>query len=345
MKQEKHTRRGPRVVAVGCGPWGRNIVRNLAELGALAGLVNRRNAGPVAHSHGVPVVTFEEAIADPGIQAMVIATPPVHHPTLATQALRAGKHVYVEKAAALASEDVRELCSLAAAVDRRLMVGHILQYHPAFLKTREMVRSGRLGRLLSIQASRMNLGRIRRREEDVVWSLAPHDVSMLHALADGEPRVVSAVAGYHLRPDVADTLHGHLEFPGGVAADLALSWYHPVKVQRLIVIGTDGMIVFDDAEPWDRKLVLYHHTSEWRAGQPEAVRGAPEPIDVQPAEPLREELQHFLDCVETGTTPRTDGFEALKVVQTIEHLRGAMVACGRFRSGALHPNGEQNVPS
>ena len=339
MEQEKHTRR-PRVVAVGCGPWGRNIIRNLADLGALAALVNRRNADAVAHTYRVPVVSFEEAITDPGIQAIVIAAPPLHHPWLATQALKSGKHVYVEKAIALASEQIRELCSLAAAVDRRLMVGHILQYHPAFLKVLELVRSGRLGRLLFIQASRMNLGRIRRKEEDVVWSLAPHDVSMLHALTEGEPRVVSAVAGYHLRADVADTVHAHLEFEGGIAAHLALSWYHPVKEQRLIVVGTEGMIVFDDAVPWERKLVLYRHTLEWHAGQPKAVQGAPEPIDVEPAEPLKEELQHFLGCIETGTTPRTDGFEALKVVQTIEHLRGAMVACGNLRGGLPGGSGE-----
>ena len=329
MDPKEHTRREPRVVAVGCGPWGRNLIRNLAELGALAGLVNRRNADAVARSYGVPVVSVEEALADPGIQALVIATPPLHHPVLAAQALRAGKHVYVEKAIALASEEVRALCALAAEVDRRLMVGHILQYHPAFLKVRELVRSGQLGRLLSLQASRMNLGRIRGNDEDVVWSLAPHDVSMLRALAEGEPRVVSAAAGYHLRADVADTLHAHLEFPGGVAAHLALSWYHPVKEQRLIVVGTDGMVVFDDVEPWERKLVLHRHTVDWRAGQPEAVRGVAEPIALEPAEPLKAELQHFLDCIESGTTPRTDGSEALKVVQTIEHVRAAMAACGR----------------
>ena len=320
--------RSPRIVAVGCGPWGLNIIRNLAELGALAALVQRRNADDVARTFGVPLVSFEQALTDPGVHGLAIATPPAHHARLAGEALAAGKHVYVEKAVALTSQDVSQLCTLAESADRRLMAGHVLQYHPAFRKLVEIVRAGDLGRLLSIRSTRMNLGRIRRDEEDVAWSLGPHDVSMLHALVEGEPRVVSAVAEYHLRPGVADTVHAHLEFPDAIAAHLAFSWYHPVKEQRLVVVGTGAMAVFDDAEPWERKLVLYRHGVEWRGGQPEAVRAAPEPIALEPAEPLRQELRHFLDCIETGATPRTDGREALRVVRTIEQIRGAMVPCG-----------------
>lgn len=330
MANEPVGGRSPRVVVVGCGPWGRNLIRNLAELGALAALVNRRNAEAVARSHSVPLVTFEEAIADPGVDGIVIATPPVHHPKLAAQALEAGKHVYVEKTFALTSGDARDICALAERVDRRLMVGHILQYHPAFLQARDIVRSGGLGGLLAVQTARMNLGRVRRDEEDVAWSLGPHDVSMLHALVDGEPRVVSAVAGYHLRSHVADTVHAHLEFPGGIAAHLSFSWYHPVKEQRLTVIGTEGMLVFDDTQPWERKLVLYRHRAEWREGRPETVAAAPEPIQLAPAEPLRQEIRHFLNCIETGATPRTNGAEALNVVRTIERIRGAMAPCGRL---------------
>jgi UDP-2-acetamido-3-amino-2,3-dideoxy-glucuronate N-acetyltransferase len=320
----------PRIVAVGCGPWGLNIIRNLAELGALAGLVRRRGAEEVARVRGVPLVSFEDALADPEIQGVAIATPPVHHPKLAARALAAGKHVYVEKTVAISSQDVRDLCALARQSDRRLMVGHVLQYHPAFLKVLEIVRSGELGRILSVQASRMNLGRVRREEEDVAWSLGPHDVSMLHALIEGEPRVVSAVAGYHLRPDVADIVHAHLEFPQGIAAHLTLSWYHPLKEQRLVVIGAEGMVVFDDAQHWEHKLVVYRHRAEWRDGLPEALRAPPEPVQVEPAEPLRQELRHFLSCIETGAAPRTDGVEALRVVRTIEQIRSAMVACGSY---------------
>jgi predicted dehydrogenase len=329
MPIEPVSSRSPRIVAVGCGPWGRNIIRNLAELGALAALVSRQRAAEVAGDHGVPVVGFEEALADPAVDGVAIATPPAHHPALASRALRAGKHVYVEKSFALSSEDAEDLCALAERSGRRLMVGHILQYHPAFLRLLEIVRSGELGRLLSVQAARMNLGRIRRDEEDVAWSLAPHDVSMLHALVAGEPRVVSAVAGYHLRPHVADTVHAHLAFPDGVAAHLAFSWYHPVKEQRLVVVGTDGMVVFDDAEPWPRKLALYPHRADWRDGQLVTVPSPPRWIEVAPAEPLRQELHHFLECIETGMTPRTNGAEALRVVRTIEQIRRAMLPSGQ----------------
>jgi predicted dehydrogenase len=214
-------------------------------------------------------------------------------------------------------EEARELCALAERLDRRLMVGHILQYHPAFMRLQELVREGRLGRLHSLSARRMNLGRIRR-EEDVMWDLAPHDISMVLALTGAEPDRVTAIGGCHLRSDIADTVSLHLGFAGGEQAGVTVSWLHPVKEHRLVVIGSEAMAVFDDGEPWERKLVLFPHRVEWRDGAPIPVRGEPVPVEVAPAEPLREECRHFLDCVRTGARPRTDGREGLRVMSVLD---------------------------
>ncbi len=307
------------VAVVGCGAWGRNLVRNFAELGALTGIVDHHedNAAELVARHGGAHLTFEAALANPAVTAMAIATPPAQHYALAKRALEAGKHVFVEKPLALDMEEARELCALAERLDRRLMVGHILQYHPAFMRLQELVREGRLGRLHSLSARRMNLGRIRR-EEDVMWDLAPHDISMVLALIGADPDRVTAIGGCHLRPDIADTASLYLGFAGGEQAGVTVSWLHPVKEHRLVVIGSEAMAVFDDGEPWERKLVLFPHRVEWRDGAPIPVRGEPVPVEVAPAEPLREECRHFLDCVRTGARPRTDGREGLRVMSVLD---------------------------
>lgn len=313
------------VAVVGCGAWGRNLVRNFAELGALRAVVDHHedNAAALVARHGGAHLSFEAALADPAVTAMAIATPPAQHHALARQALEAGKHVFVEKPLALTTDDARDLCALAERLDRRLMVGHILQYHPAFQRLQALVREGRLGRLQALSSRRMNLGRIRR-EEDVMWDLAPHDVSMVLALVGTEPERVTAIGGFHLRSGIADTASLHLSFAGGEQAGVTVSWLHPVKEQRLVVIGSEAMAVFDDGEPWERKLVLHPHRVEWRDGSPIPVHGEPVSVEVAPAEPLRQECLHFLDCVRTGARPRTDGREGLRVLSVLERAERFM---------------------
>lgn len=327
-----------RVAVVGCGNWGRNHVRNYAEIGALAAVVDRNAAvaQDLAARHGAHAMTFDEVLADPAIDAVAFAMPPsLHHP-LGKRALEAGKHVFLEKPMSLAASDAEELCAVAEGRDRRLMVGHILQYHPAFLALRGLVRDGRLGRILSVTSTRLNLGRIRR-EEDAFWDLAPHDISMILSLIGAEPEAVTAVGGYHLDPSIADAVTAHLGFPGGEQATILVSWLHPFKEQKLAVVGSEAMAVFDDTAAWDGKLLLYPHRLHWNGGvAPAVVRADPVAVPLDRKEPLREECLHFLDCVISGARPRTDGREGLRVLQVLERASAALgaQASGRPRTTA-----------
>lgn len=327
QENDKAGSAGIKVAVVGCGIWGRNHVRNYAELGALAALVDpdAGAAQALAVQHGVPAVTFEAALADPAIDAMVFAMPPSQNHAMGLRALEAGKHLFVEKPLALDLASAEDLCRAAERLGRVLMVGHILHYHAAFRALLAMVRSGRLGALRSIVASRLDLGRVRR-EEDVFWALAPHDISMVLALMGAEPATVEASAGYHLHPTIADVAGADLGFVAGGRAQIHVSWLHPFKEQRLTVVGTDAMAVFDDREPWERKLVLYAHRFDETTGVPVAIRAEPEPVAMEPGEPLREECRHFLHCVATGSTPLTDGWEALRVLRVLERASRAMAA-------------------
>ena len=324
------TDKTPRVAVVGCGRWGRNHVRNHAELGALAAVVDSRPdmAAELAAAHGVPAFSFEQALADGAIDALVFALPPSQNLPLGRRALEAGKHLFVEKPLALSVADGTELVALAERLDRRLMVGHILQYHPAFVALGGLVRDGRLGRVLSLTSTRLDLGRIRR-EEDAFWALAPHDISMVLALVGAEPVSVSASGGFHTHPTIADVVTAELRFPNGVRAEIRSSWLHPYKEQRLVVVGTDAMAVFDDREPAERKLVLHRYAiTERPHGDPDLVRSEPEIIPAEPGEPLREECRQFLHCITTADRPLTDGREALRVLSVLERADAGLILSG-----------------
>jgi predicted dehydrogenase/acetyltransferase-like isoleucine patch superfamily enzyme len=266
---------------------------------------------------------FEEALADEEIDAVAIAAPAALHYRLAKEALKAGKHVFVEKPLSLEPAEARELCELAERLDRRLMVGHLLQYHSAFLKLKELVREGRLGRLHYLYSNRLNLGKIRR-EEDILWSFAPHDLSMILSLVGSEPTGVAAVGGYYLHDAIADVTTTTLSFPGGERAHVFVSWLHPFKEQKLVIVGSDAMAVFDDGEPWERKLLLYPHKVAWKDNLPVPAKAEALPVEVAHDEPLKQELGHFLDCVLTGATPRTDGREGLRVLSVLQRASQAL---------------------
>lgn len=314
-----------RVAVVGCGYWGRNHVRNYAEIGALAAVVDRDDtvARPLADLHGVPVRSFDEVLGDPAIPAVVFAMPPSQHYSMGKRALEAGKHVFVEKPMSLDTGDARDLCETADRLDRRLMVGHILHYHPAFEKVVEMVRGGELGTLFYVTSNRLNLGKVRR-EEDAFWALAPHDVSMILALVGSEPTRVEAAGGAYLHPTIADMTSAQLVFPGGEQAHIAVSWLHPFKEQKLTVVGSRGMVVFDDGEPWERKVVHTGYRIEGPDQTPNAVREEALPVVLEPREPLRQECLHFLDCIRSGQRPRTDGWEGLRVLSVLTRVTEAL---------------------
>ena len=319
-----------KVALIGSGYWGKNFVRVLAEHGALACICDSDPdaVAPIAAKASVPLVASpSEVLADGRINAVVIATPAATHFPLVRQALAAGKHVLVEKPLALEIEDAHLLADLAQSRARVLMVGHLLQYHNGFLRLEEMVSAGELGRLSYIYSSRLNLGKLRR-EENVLWSFAPHDISMILALATEMPERVLALGHCYLHEKIADITITHLDFASGLRAHVFVSWLHPVKEQRLVVVGDRGMLVLDDSQPWAEKLVLYPHGIDWQGGVPVANRAAGQPIALTEAEPLRQEVGHFLDCIARGARPRTDGAEALRVLAVLSAAQRS-IATGR----------------
>ncbi len=307
-----------RVAVIGCGYWGRNLVRVFSELGALVAVCDAdlELARQFGTQYQVGALTFEQVLRAPEIDAVAIATPAITHSDFAEQVLVAGKHVFVEKPIALNVDAAEALNALAIKQGRVLMVGHLLQYHPVFIHLKELVVQGELGRLRHIYSHRLNLGKVRR-EENILWSFAPHDVSMILSLVGAEPDNISAVSSFFLHSQVADVTTTHMTFPGGENAHVFVSWLHPYKEQKLVVVGEEGMAVFDDTLEWEQKLLLYRHKILWKNGFPTPDRAEAEAVTVTPAEPLREELAHFLDCIAGKADCRTDGDEGIRVLKVL----------------------------
>jgi UDP-2-acetamido-3-amino-2,3-dideoxy-glucuronate N-acetyltransferase len=320
-----------RVCVAGCGYWGQNLLRNFNELGALSAVceqdAGRLKAAGERYPAARPYSSFREALADAALDAMVIASPAEMHFDMAMAALDAGKDVFVEKPMALEPEQGLAMSESAERRGRILMVGHLLQYHPAILKIRELLADGVLGRIEYIYSNRLSNGKIRK-EENALWSFAPHDISAILALTGALPVQVSCTGGAYLQPNIADVTVSHLLFDRGTRAHIFVSWLHPYKEQRLVVIGSKQMVVFEDSKKED-KLVLFNKAIEFKNGMFESGKPSGTPVPLDAAEPLSLECQHFLHCVETRTHPRTDGAEGTRVLKVLQ-------ACQR----SLQMNGE-----
>ncbi len=315
-----------KIAQIGCGHWGKNLTRNFAQLGALACVVegNAETAQAMSAEYDVPAKSFEDVLADPSIDAVALATPAETHATLATKALEAGKHAYVEKPIALSVEDAVALVKLAEQRDRRLMVGHLLQYHPIFMKLRSLVAQGKVGEVLYVYSNRLSLGKFRT-EENVLWSFAPHDLSMLLSVAGEEPSHVNAQGASYFTSGIADWCTASLTFPSGVRGHLNVSWMHPFKEQRFVVCGKKGALVFEDSKAeWSEKLAFYPHTVDVTTPAPLPTKGDVELIDVDHGEPLKAECQHFIDCIDNGTDPRTNGAEGLAVLRVLSSMEKSL---------------------
>ncbi len=306
------------VAVAGCGHWGKNLVRNFHRIGALAAVhdTDPAVADSMKSQYDVPAKSWISLLADKGVNAVAIASPAELHYRLAREALDAGMHVFVEKPLALEVAQAEELCQIAAARRSVLMVGHLLQYHPAFLKLKDIVRQGDLGRIQYVYSNRLNLGKIRR-EENILWSFAPHDISMILSLVGDEPEIVTAMGAAYLHKRIADVTTTHLSFPGGQQAHIHVSWLHPFKEQKLVVFGDRAMAVFDDGQSWPSKLQLYPHRINWINGKPAPAKADAVPVAIEEAEPLQQECQHFLDCIASGSPARTDGVEGLRVLRVL----------------------------
>lgn len=315
-----------KIAQVGCGYWGKNLVRNFAQIGVLGAVVDpyQPTADTMSAEFGVPALNFDEALADPSISGVAFATPAETHAEGAIAALRAGKHVYVEKPLAITMADCRRMIDEAASAGRILMVGHLLQYHPIFVALRDLVAGGEIGRLTYVYSNRLSLGKFRV-EEDVLWSFAPHDISMVLALANSPVTRVSAQGSAFVSPGIADIATCQLGFESGLSGHVFTSWSHPFKEQRLVAIGEAGMAVFEDSRPeWGEKLALYRHKIDRSGAVPVPQAAVAEYVAVAKGEPLRTECESFAEAIRSGKPPRTDGAEGLAVVEVLERATLAM---------------------
>ncbi len=316
------------VAVVGCGHWGRNLVRVLAGEGALRAVVDPSEEGRAQARELAPdaAVHAELApvLADDAIRGVLIAAPAELHHALARQALEAGKDVFVEKPLTVDAASARDLIQVAQQRDAILMVGHLLEYHPAYLKLHDMVAAGELGKLHYLISNRLNLGKIRT-EENALWSFAPHDIALMLRLVGSMPGQIVATGGSYIQPNIADITVTQLLFDSGVRAHILVSWLHPFKEQRLVAIGSDRMASYDDVE---KKLVLYDQRVDWEEGQPIPVRGEGTEVRFDAEEPLLRECRHFLSCIERRAVPRTDGLQGLRVLQVLEAAQRSLVQNG-----------------
>lgn len=315
------------VAVVGCGHWGRNLVRNFSALGTLAMVCEPSPSGRALASErapGVPLVSDIEQVLCPGIAAVAIATPAETHHDLARRALLAGKDVFVEKPLALSYEEGAELVDLAESRGLMLMVGHVLEYHPAVVELLRLVRGGDLGKPQYIYSNRLSLGKIRR-EENILWSFAPHDIAVILRLAGTLPSQVIACGGSYVQAQVADVTVTHLLFDSGVRAHVHVSWLHPFREQRLVVVGDRRMASFDDI---GKKLILYDKRVDFPEGQPMPHHGEGIEVSFDATEPLELECRAFLRAVEDRVPPLTDGPSGLRVLQVLQAAQRSLVLNG-----------------
>jgi len=316
---------------VGCGYWGKNLVRVFGQLRALGMICDADAARLARFQADYPEARasrdYQQALDDPQVQAIVLATPAETHATLGRQALEAGKDLFIEKPLALDYQEGEELVKLAERQRAILMVGHLLEYHPAIVELKELIGRGELGKLNYIYSNRLNLGKVRR-EENILWSFAPHDIAVLLRLVGAMPLEVSASGAAYLQPDIADVTVTHLRFPQNIRAHIFVSWLHPYKEQKLVVVGDRKMAVFDDVLR-EGKLKIYDKRIEWVDEQPRPKQVAETTLYLPTNEPLKLECQHFLSCIEERRPPLTDGASGLRVLKVLETAQRSLGQGGR----------------
>ena len=322
------------VAVVGVGGWGKNIARNYAQmprayLKYVCDLDSDRLAD-IQIQLGVDNVTteFDDLLRDPAIEAIIIATPAPTHYEFCRQALLAGKDVYVEKPFVLSAEHAQEIVSLADEHDRILMVGHLLEYHPVVQELRRMISSGELGDIHYIYSQRLNLGTVRK-DENALWSFAPHDISVILYLLGLSPSDVSARGQAYLQPGVEDVVFLSLNFGGTAMGHVHVSWLDPHKVRRITIVGSKRMAVFDDLQP-NEKLKIYDKGAELNEDYDSFAEyvglrfGDITVPYIKVGEPLRIECEHFMKCVRERKTPLSDGEDGLRVVQVLEAAKESL---------------------
>ena len=314
-----------KIGVVGCGHWGKNLVRNFSDLGVLQYVcdTNIAHSKEIAKKYNVESKTIAELLKT-DIDGVVIATPAEEHYNIAKSCLEEGKHVFVEKPLSLKVSEAIELYKLSKKKKKVLMVGHLLQYHSAFSKLKKMVSEGKLGKLNYIYSNRLNLGKFRN-EENILWSFAPHDISMILGLADDLPETVYATGVSHLNKDIHDVTTTHLKFKNGLQAHVFVSWLHPFKEQKLIVVGDKSMAVFDDGLSWADKLKIYPHKVNWINGLPHPQKAEFKSIELDENEPLKVECDTFINSIKNKNEPITDGKEGINVLKVLDASQKSLI--------------------
>jgi predicted dehydrogenase len=307
----------PAIAVIGCGYWGRNHVRTLSELGVLKAVADTdgERSAALAAEFGVQAMDPDAVFTAPDIDAIVLALPPQFHAQNAQRAIAAGKHVLVEKPIALNIDDAEAVVEAGRKAGLVVMTGHVLRYHPAFETLAQMVAAGDLGPIRYIHAHRVGLGRFHS-ENDALWDIAPHDLSLILALTGEEPSAIRGEGSAAIN-HLSDFAHLHLTFPGGIRSHVFASRLNPYRERRLTVIGQKAMAVFDDVAPWNEKLALYDH-QVWKddAGW-QFETAEPRFVTVPDGLPLTRECQHFVDCIRLGHAPRTPAAEGLAVIRIL----------------------------
>lgn len=305
------------VAVIGGGYWGKNLIRIFHELGVLKIVCDLDKTALLNYKKQYSVETatdYHVLLADPEIDAIIIAAPAILHYQIAKDALLNGKDVFVEKPLALKVKEGEELVTLAKKHKRILMVGHILLYHNAIIKIKQLIDSGEIGDILYIYSNRLNIGKLRR-EENVLWSFAPHDISVILHLLGEFPLKIEAFASSYINKNIPDITITHFKFKK-TSGHIFVSWLNPFKEQKLTIIGSKKMLVFDDIQK--EKLISYTHVIKNEKDAPLTVeKDNGSPVKIDTGEPLKNEALHFLDCVKTRRSPRSDGREALRVLKVL----------------------------
>ncbi len=307
----------PRIAVLGCGYWGANHIRTLKALGALHAVsdANGARAEGFAVDHDCLAIAPDDLFSRDDVDAVVIALPPQFHAALTVEAVEAGKDVLVEKPIALNVADAERSVAAARLRGRIFMTGHVLRFHPGFEALKALIDAGELGAVRYIHSHRLGLGKFHT-ENDALWDLAPHDLSMILAIT-GEPPVEVRGEGAALLDKLSDFAHLHMRFANGMRSHLFASRLNPYRERRLTVVGDKAMAVFDDVEPWDRKLAVYRHAIWQDSGQWAATMNEPTYAPVGAGMPLTRELEHFIHCIRTRETPRTGGEEGVAVLRIL----------------------------
>lgn len=307
----------PNIAVIGAGYWGTNHARTFAGLGALYAVSDRHpdRAAALAAEHGARALAYEDVLADPAVDGVVLALPPQYHAEQSIEVLEAGKHLLVEKPIALSVADARRVADAAARSDLVAMTGHVLRFHPAFEALEKLIAEGELGAVRYIHSHRVGLGKFHA-ENDALWDIAPHDLSLILAITGEKPVNVRGVGSAMLNR-LSDFAHLHLQFPGGVRGHVFASRLNPYRERKLTVIGSKAMAVFDDVAPWGEKLAVFRHKlweddSGW---QSEMVD--PDYVAIPDGLPLTRECAHFLECIRTGAAPRTPVADGLAVIEIL----------------------------